>query len=648
MGYPAGVIIALGLYICDFCVDSHDGAIARLGDNGSLLGRRLDVVGAKVDAFLGVRYADPPVGDRRFQMAVPTEASWTGLRNATEFGSACWQTVYPNLENFTGHVWWTTSDPMSEDCLFLNVWTPFPRPINAPVFVFIHGGSFKSGTTSTLLYRGDTLATAENCVVVSMNYRLGPFGFSAFYTNKEPGNLGLMDQTLALKWVKKNIQYFGGDPKRVTLIGHSAGAASVGFHLLSPMSRSLFHRAILQSGAPNAPWAITYKSKALEDVGKMAKELQCPTWCGAEHVEHEAIVQETLSCLRQRKAEEFVTRGSSEYGLNAVVIDGNFLSHNPISLLVNTSLQKDQIPVLANRSLQRDQIPVLLGMVDEEATLNLPFFEFTMFADMAAVHETYNELYQQHINMLYPSAAESVTDAIGFQYRNWLDPENGTLLHRSIIELWEDYCMFCPVREFAKYYAMTGNDVYAYIFENTPTNSPYPEWMGMVHTDELFFTLGRALHDEENMTEAEKTFSRVVMKYWTNFGRSGNPNEPRLSNTNLQQWPKHTAENPSYLPLSTSVVQQKTIVRQIGRERQCAFWSHLVPELENDEKIPPGYHPIFLSDIYSELGASRSSGVVCSGQVTVSASTLNILIALAIFAVHVSYFGYVSGILMCG
>ncbi|XP_070550246.1 acetylcholinesterase-like [Ptychodera flava] len=460
MGYLAGMIILLSLEVSvgDLCVYSINDPIVALGEGRSMLGLRQDVLGAQVDAFLGVRYAEPPVGERRFRAAVSVDQSWQGVQRATEFGNACWQSYSAVPDNFTGHVWWTTADRRSEDCLFLNVWTPYPRPTKAPVFVFIHGGSFRVGSSSTLLYRGDTLAAVENCVVVSMNYRLGSFGFSAFYTDKEPGNLGLMDQTLALKWVKDHIKYFGGDPKRVTLIGHSAGAAGVGFHLLSPMSRNLFQRAILQSGAPNTPWAIAHKSEALQAVGKMAKELNCPSWYEAEHVEHEAIVEDTLSCLRQREPEGFFTSNWRVPIPSSVVVDGKFLLDNPLSLLLNTSLT-------------RNKVPILIGTVDEEATLSIPFPEFDSVADISDVHQSYDTLYKNHINSLFPYTKESIQDAIDFQYRNWLDPDNGTLLHRSVIELWEDYCMVCPIREFAKYYAMTGNDVYAYNFDRQPTNS---------------------------------------------------------------------------------------------------------------------------------------------------------------------------------
>uniref|UniRef100_A0A803TGT0 Carboxylic ester hydrolase n=1 Tax=Anolis carolinensis TaxID=28377 RepID=A0A803TGT0_ANOCA len=152
--------------------------------------------------------------------------------------------------------------PLSEDCLFLNIWVPHPQPsVPIPILVWIHGGGFVAGTSSLDLYNGASLAATENVIVASMNYRLGALGFLSL-PPAIPGNMGLWDQHLALTWIKQNAAAFGGDPRRVTIFGHSAGAAFVGFHLLSSKSESLFAQAVLQSGAPNAIWGWVSPKKA--------------------------------------------------------------------------------------------------------------------------------------------------------------------------------------------------------------------------------------------------------------------------------------------------------------------------------------------------------------------------------------------------
>ncbi|XP_070531879.1 acetylcholinesterase-like [Ptychodera flava] len=585
-------------------VYAWDGPTATVGSGGRLLGRRLDVLGTKVDAFLGVRYAEPPVGELRFRVAKPVNETWesNSVQNATEFGNACWQVDIKPPANFSGQAWWGTTDKMSEDCLFLNIWTPYPRPGDVPVFVFIHGGSFQMGATSTTVYRGEILATVENCVVVSMNYRLGSLGFSAFYTENEPGNLGLIDQAIALRWVKRNIEHFGGDPRRITLIGHSAGAASVGFHLLSPMIRKqkLFHRAVLQSGTPNAPWAITYRNESMWRVGKIAKELNCPTWFESAAIEYDQIVQQTLLCLRHRKPQDFFSNLHSIPVLNTVIVDGNFIPMDPQRLLT-----------LHGLAGKKRRIPLLIGTVKDDAVMNIYFDEFSMSADIDKVRYTYDEqTYELHVNLLLSYPGQPVADAAAFQYRDWSDPDNGALLHRGVIDMWSDFCILCPLKEFASFYSRTGNDVFAYTFNHRPSNSPYPKWMNILHGDDLSFTLGRALDAEDNLTDDEKRLSRRIMRYLGNFARSGDPNEPEEFMIKVQNWPKYRDESPTYLTLDQALVENSALVGQFGRVTQCAFWSQLVPKLVNEMDrmrkssfrpyFTPGYHPMFLGYAYYE------------------------------------------------
>jgi len=210
---------------------------------GKLAGlRKADVL-----SFRGVPFAQPPVGRRRWRMAEPA-APWIGIRDATRFASVCPQSAIP-LEALTGGI----STEHSEDCLYLNVWTPACDGTRRPVMVWIHGGGFVIGAGSQAIYSGARLAERD-VVVVTINYRLGAFGFldwSQATASRLPGagTEGLGDQILALDWVKRNISAFGGDPDNVTIFGESAGGMSVGALLASPIARGLFHKAVAQSGA---------------------------------------------------------------------------------------------------------------------------------------------------------------------------------------------------------------------------------------------------------------------------------------------------------------------------------------------------------------------------------------------------------------
>ena len=207
---------------------------------GSLRG--VDTAG--VIAFFGVPYAAPPVGDLRWQPPQPA-ARWSVVRSAERLGKNCMQgQPFGDIDPFAAGV--------SEDCLYLNVWTARTEGRRAPVMVWIHGGGFYAGFGGEERHHGGVLAR-KGAVVVTLNYRLGPFGFLAHPALAEgghgAGNYGLLDQIAALEWVKRNIARFGGDPARVTIFGESAGAASVGFLVASPLAKGLFHRAILESGA---------------------------------------------------------------------------------------------------------------------------------------------------------------------------------------------------------------------------------------------------------------------------------------------------------------------------------------------------------------------------------------------------------------
>ena len=215
----------------DLIVKTRNGAVS-----GSTMRSRK---GARILSFRGIPYARPPVGDMRFRRSEPAQ-SWTGVLDGTKESKKCLQpnVLMPQLPFLTG----------GEDCLYLNVYTKQTKPSALlPVIVYIHGGAFVVGSCEAMLYGPQVLLDRE-VVMVGINYRLGALGFLSLETDEAPGNLGLHDQYLALLWVRDNIAQFGGDPDNVTLMGVSAGAMSATCHLVSPISRGLFHRVIALSG----------------------------------------------------------------------------------------------------------------------------------------------------------------------------------------------------------------------------------------------------------------------------------------------------------------------------------------------------------------------------------------------------------------
>ncbi|KAH7974671.1 hypothetical protein HPB49_018038 [Dermacentor silvarum] len=297
-------------------------------------------LGKPVRVFYGIPYAKPPTCQRRFDRAEPIER-WRDVFDATVKPYSCFQVLDTFYGNFSGSVMWNANTEMSEDCLKLNVWTPGCPSSEEPlaVLVWIYGGGFYSGTSTLDVYDARTLVSEENVIVVSMNYRVASLGFLSFGNEQLPGNAGLYDQYLALKWVRENIAAFGGDPNRVTLFGESAGAVSVGLHMMSPLSQPLFARAILQSGSPTSPWGFHDRDTARRAAKRLAVALRCP----------DGLDQDTLDYLRIKDPEDIVTSESNNGGIVdfpfAPVEDGAFLPGTPQTLMDADRLVQAEIPV---------------------------------------------------------------------------------------------------------------------------------------------------------------------------------------------------------------------------------------------------------------------------------------------------------------
>ena len=268
-------------------------------EHGRVRGFRYSVAelgGVSGSAFVGIPFAEAPVGSRRFRRPEPLRRPWTGIRHANQLPTSCFQV--PDLffgDDFPGSTMWNPNTELSEDCLMVNVWVPDePGPPNArrrkadekkPVMVWIFGGGFYSGTTTLDVYDGRILAAEYDVVLVSIGYRVGALGFFCLDHPSAPCNMGLYDQQMGLQWVQRNIGAFGGNANNVTLFGESAGSVSVSLHLLSPLSRDLFHRAILQSGSANMPWATTTMAE-----GKQRSEELAITYLGCPRTDDMQVI----------------------------------------------------------------------------------------------------------------------------------------------------------------------------------------------------------------------------------------------------------------------------------------------------------------------------------------------------------------------
>lgn len=438
-----------------------------------------------VMVYRGIPYALAPTGARRWRPPEPMPTG-AGVRPATTFGPACMQS--DRLAGFTrgiAAVFGTADrivpEPLtpSEDCLSLNVWTAGTGGVPAPVMVWIHGGSNINGTAASALYDGAALAR-RGVVVVTINYRLGVLGFmaqpalAAESARQSSGNYGLLDQLEALRWVRRNIRNFGGDPARVTVFGESAGSIDIVHLMASPLSRGLFHRAIAQSGAPMGG---TPTREAAERYGS-----QIAKTVGADSAADPA------AALRSVPADSLVRIQDRLAGfgvLPGVAIDGWVLTDHTGRIFE----RGDQAPV-----------PLLIGTNGREMS--------TLRYYLPRVTQTPEGL-REWVDRTFGNEAAKVAA---------LYPAEGSV-DLALVQLATDLYFTCPARMAARATARTSRNVYLYQFNRV---LPGGESLGAFHSMELGYVFGVETAWLP-WQPADRALSALMMDYWTRFAATGDP-----------------------------------------------------------------------------------------------------------------------------
>jgi len=449
---------------------------------GQLAGR---AASDDVSAFLGIPFAAPPLGEKRWRPPAPP-AAWQGVRSAGEFAPSCPQPMSP-----TGFGPWSSEYVVqgvtAEDCLYLNVWAPAPGFAKLPVMVWIHGGAFLGGSGSVPIYDGAPLA-AQGLVVVTINYRLGALGFLAHpdltAETGSSGNYGLMDQIAALQWVQQNIDAFGGDPTQVTIAGQSAGALSVLALLEAPPAKGLFARAIAQSGAGlNLPIP---SLAAAETAGRSFAEAK-----GAK----------TIADLRALPVDQLIAApnpgaGGDEPLLQFVPIhDGKLLSEKASALA---------------------DVPLMTGLTaDEGSGFNPLYGRMTLSQFQTQVRKDYGSMGDELLG-LYPAATDAEARLASLQ----LTRDRGV----AATLLWLEH-RAPEVRAPA----------YAYLYDHAEPGHD-AERFAAFHSSELpyvFKTLDKA---PRPFTDRDHALANLMSSYWVNFIRGGDPN-----GSGLPAWPLYQA-----------------------------------------------------------------------------------------------------------
>ena len=470
---------------------AQDPALQVTVDTGTLAGR----LQGSVRTFLGIPYAAAPVGELRWKPPV-APAKWSGVRNATEFGARCMQgAIYDDM---------VFRDPgNSEDCLTLNVWTGAQSAgAKLPVMVWIHGGGFMAGASSEPRQDGQFLAR-RGVVVVSMNYRLGVFGFFALPElaaesgRNAAGNYGLLDQVAALQWVQRNIAAFGGDPANVTIFGESAGSFSVSALMASPAARGLFHKAIGESGAPFSSSGLPFKTLA-------EREQTDADFAGTALGTKRLAGLRALSAAKILEAAVKTANGEPRFGPQ---VDGYFLPDNVPAIFAAGK----QNPAALLAGWNRDEIgPLAVAANEPSATQQLKSIAKKQFASQA-----------EEFLKFYPADSEQVAK-------------------RSMGVLMSDQELAWPTWAWLEAQAATGKvPVYRYRFDLSLPSATKKEGLGAYHSAEIEYVFGTLDSKAGIPWRAEdRELSAAMQSYWVNFARSGNPNGEGLA-----KWPAYRADD---------------------------------------------------------------------------------------------------------
>ncbi|KAK4310704.1 hypothetical protein Pmani_017733 [Petrolisthes manimaculis] len=554
MAWWQRVAVAAWLLVVALCgVRAYDPLVVQTS-KGAVKGVTLQTsTGRQVDAWYNIPFAQPPIGELRFRHPRPIDR-WHGVKETTSLPKSCIQLPDTFFGDFRGATMWNPNTEMSEDCLYINVVVPKPRPRNAAVMVWIFGGGFYSGTSTLDVYDYKMLAAEQNVIVVAPQYRVASLGFLYMMNSDVPGNAGLFDQLMALQWIHDNIRFFGGNPDNITLFGESAGAVGISMHLLSPLSRNLFSQAIMQSGSATAPWAIISKEESVLRGLRLAEAVGCP------HIRENLTL--VIDCLRYTNASLLVMNEPS-FGICdfpfVPIIDGAFLDELPSKSLRNNNFKKTNI---------------MMGSNTEEGFWFIMYFLTDIFRREEEVKVTRNQ-FEASVRDLHPYFNEVVRQAIMFEYTDYHANDEGVMYRNAIDKMVGDYHFTCNVNEFAYSYAQAGSNVYMYYYKHRSSQNMWPKWMGVLHGDEISYIFGHPLNPEKEYTLEEQELSRRMMTYWANFAKTGNPSEGSESVWTETYWPVHTTHNREYLVLSTN----STSTGRGPRLKKCAFWKNFTPKL---------------------------------------------------------------------
>lgn len=517
---------------------------------GKVKGIQGEVFGKKVNAFLGIPFAEPPVGNLRFKRTVKVKP-WRGILEATKFKPHCPQLL--RLEVIEKRT--PLTHMLAEDCLYLNIWTPNHEEdeenssrtqsnAKKPVMLWFFGGGYAGGTNNLDEFDGRVLASLGDVIVVTANYRLGSFGFLDLGINDSPGNQGLYDNKRALLWVRSNIEAFGGDPEQITLFGNSAGAISIGLMMVHNHTSTLFKRAILQSGSP--VMLNFFFTRTEETAERFVELMNC-----SHHIPEGST---TLSPGRnpltpeEKEAEEArefeIFKNKRQHELNCLMTKSTSEIIAGQKELLETAFPftpspyEQFLPLMATEALKADfggnayrdtfngVSEVLLGSNRDEGSviLHLEIPEIFKIDSVELNMTTLTELKELLVGNFsgeFNIDPETARVFAGLFFVK--GPENDSTINliRRLYQVIGGLAFTCPVASFAEGLTTRGKTVYQYEFGYRSSATPWGEWMGVTHGDEYIFTFGHPLRYPSRYSKEDMEVSQRMIHIWSHFAKTG-------------------------------------------------------------------------------------------------------------------------------
>jgi para-nitrobenzyl esterase len=455
--------ICIGMVFCTLSLSAQLSVVKT--ENGQVSGFK----SGDISIFKGIPFADPPVGELRWKAPAPVK-NWTGILKCEKFSASPMQRKPVPFMMWTEE-FITPPENLSEDCLYLNVWTPAKKAKdNLPVFVWIYGGGFNSGSAACAVYDGEEMAK-KGIVFVSINYRVGVLGFMAHpelsgeSLNKVSGNYGLLDQVAALEWIKKNIEAFGGDPQKVTIAGQSAGSMAVCALVSSPMAKGLFRGAIAESGGIL--------------VGRMTGTLANAEKSGQAFMEK--MKAANIEELRKKSADELINAG----GNFGPVADGYVIPADVFAAFQNGSY---------------NDVAMIAGWVTGDGSL-MGNQTLTVEKYQEQAKKNYGEKADEFLKLFPGTTNDQVSSSMKLA---------GLMQFAGLpAYLWAGF---------------TKKPAFIYEFSHVPVDKPdFPNY-GAFHTSEVPFALHTLHLWKRPWREIDFAVEKTMNDYWVNFVKNGNPN----------------------------------------------------------------------------------------------------------------------------